>query len=367
MKILHVEGGRHLYGGAQQLLYLVQGLHARGIENVLACPTGCELSRRAAPFAAVHQMTMRGDLDVLMVRRIGRLIWSVRPDLVHLHSRIGGDVMGGIAARLAGVPVVHSRRVDNPESRLLVALKYRLFDRVIAISEEIGRVKLAEGVPAAKLRCVHSAVDPAPYRGPCDAGWFRTEFGLPPAGPVLGVVAQLIGRKGHRYLLQALPQLIQRFPALRAVFFGQGPREPELRESVEQAGLTEHVRFAGFRNDLARILPCLNLLVHPALAEGLGVSLLQAASAAVPIVAFRAGGVPEVVRDGVNGLLVASEDVGGLAAAIESLLADPTRARVMGLAGRALVEREFSVDQMVEGNLEVYREALEERRVSRAP
>ena len=361
MKILHVEGGRNFYGGAQQLLYLLQGLSARGLENALVCPLGCELGRRAAPFAAVHELPMGGDLDVRLIARLGRVTRSVGPDLVHLHSRIGADVMGGLAARLAGVPVVHSRRVDNPEHPLVVALKYRLFDRVIAISEEIGRVKRAEGLPPAKLRCVHSAVDPTPYLARPERDWLCSEFGLPPDGPILAVVAQLIERKGHRYLLQALPRLVARFPKLSALFFGKGALEQELRQLAARTGIAERVHVAGFRSDLPRILPCLDLLVHPALAEGLGVSLLQAASAGVPIVAFRAGGVPEVVQDGVNGLLVEPGDVDGLVQAIEALLGDPARASAMGRAGRSLVQREFSVDRMVEGNLAVYRELLAER------
>jgi len=361
VKILHVEGGRNLYGGALQVRYLLEGLHARGVHNVLACRSDSDLSRAAAPFAEVHGMPMAGDMDLPMIGRLYGLIRSVKPDLVHLHSRIGADVMGGVAARLAGVPVVHSRRQDNPEPRWMVALKYRLHDRVIAISEAIARVLLSEGLPAAKLRCVRSAVDPRPFQRPCERDWFLAEFGLPAASQVIAIVAQLIARKGHRALIEALPGLIAQFPALHLLVLGKGPLERELREMIRHLGLTGRVYLAGFRDDLPRILPCLELLVHPALMEGLGVSLLQAASAGLPIVACRAGGMPEAVRDGVNGLLVPPEDVAVLGEAIARILSDPGLARSMGAAGRALVEREFSVDVMVEGNLKVYRELLEEK------
>jgi glycosyltransferase involved in cell wall biosynthesis len=100
----------------------------------------------------------------------------------------------------------------------------------------------------------------------------------------------------------------------------------------------------------------MDLLVHPARMEGLGVSLLQAASAGVPIVASRVGGIPEAVRDGENGLLVPPGDIAALRAAIETLLADPERRRRLGAGGQTLMAREFSVDAMVEGNLAVYRE-----------
>ncbi len=361
MRILHVEGGRNLYGGAQQVLYLLEGLHRRGIESLLVCRAGTDLARAAAPFASVRTPPMGGDLDVLLPWRLLEILRDWRPDLVHLHSRIGADVMGGIAARLAGVPAVYSRRQDNPERRWAVALKYRLHDRVVAISEGIGSLLLSEGLPPEKLVRVRSAVDPRPFLAPCDGGWFRREWGLPEGAPVIGVVAQLIARKGHRYLLEALPELVPEFPGLRVLFFGQGPEQGALRQQIAQLGLDRVVSLAGFRSDIARVLSCLTLLVHPAIREGLGVSLLQASCAAVPILAARAGGIPEAVRDGVNGLLVPPGDVGALRAGLRRLLGDPALRARLGQGGRALMLEEFSVDGMVEGNLAVYRRVLAER------
>ncbi len=360
MRILHVEGGANLYGGAQQVLYLLEGLAARGVENWLACREGCELAQRAAPFAEVHAMPMGGDLDLGMSRRLYRLILRIKPDLVHLHSRIGADVMGGIAARLAGVPVLHTRRVDNPEPRWLVAAKYRLHDRVIAISEAIAGVLLKEGVPADKLRVVRSAVVADAYRRPCAR--HRVLEGLGLSGDVLlvGVVAQLIERKGHRFVLDAMPGLIAAHPKLQLVFFGKGPLAGQLQERIDAEGLAEHVRMAGFRDDLTEVLPCLDLLVHPALLEGLGVSLLQASAAGVPIVASRAGGIGEAVRDGVNGLLVPAGDSAALGAAISGLLADADFRRRLGAGGRELILDEFSSEEMVSGNLRVYRELVKQ-------
>jgi glycosyltransferase involved in cell wall biosynthesis len=345
-----------LYGGALQALYLMRGLTARGHRNLLACPRGCDLAHAAGTVAEVWELPMHGDADATMALRLAALIRRAKPDLLHLHSRIGADLWGGVAGRLAGVPVVHTRRVDNPEARWVVALKYRLHDRVIAISQEIGRVLVDEGLPEAKLRVVRSAVDAGRYAGPCARAEACASLGVPADATLLGVVAQLIDRKGHRVLLAALPELVAAFPDLRVILFGQGPLEHALRQEIESLGLADRVRLAGFRPDLERLLACLDLLVHPALMEGLGVSLLQASSAGVPIVASRAGGIPEAVRDGENGVLVPPDDSIALGRAIGALLADPERRRALSAGGRALMEREFSVDAMVEGNLAVYRE-----------
>ncbi len=359
MKVLHVEGGRHYYGGARQVVYLLEGLAQRGIDNVLVCPPGAAVAGPAAPFAEVLPTTLRGDLDVAFVARLRSHIRAVRPDLVHLHSRRGTDVWGGIAAKSAGVPCVLSRRVDNRERGWVVAAKYRLFDRVIAISEGIRDVLLDEGVPAQRVRCVRSALDARPWLQPVDRASFRREFGLDHDAIVIGVVAQLIRRKGHRHLFDALKTLVAERPRLRVLLFGQGPLRAELEARVAREGLASIVRFVGFRDDLPRWMGGLDVLAHPADREGLGIALLQAQAAGVPVVASRAGGMPEAVDDGATGFLVAPGDVRALADALCRLVDDPALRERMGAAARARVLERFSLDAMVDANLAVYREVLQ--------
>lgn len=360
VKVLHIEAGRHLYGGARQVLYLLEGLTGTGaVRNQLVCPLGSAIAAAAqGSCERVHAIPMGGDLDLSLVLRLHRLIRAEAPDLVHVHSRRGADPQGGIAARLAAVPAVLSRRVDNPESRLSVRLKYPLYAKVITISDGIRQVLLAAGLAPEKVVCVHSAIDARPFLAGCDKDWFRKEFGLPPGARTLAVIAQLIKRKGHVHLLEALPGIVRQHPELQVLFFGQGPLEAELSDRIGGLGLGDHVRLAGFRSDLDRILPCLDLVVHPATMEGLGISLLQAAAAGLPIVAARAGGIPEAVRNGENGLLVPPGDSGALGEAVLWILDHPDEAWAMGKRGRALVEREFSVPAMVSGNLSVYRQVL---------
>ena len=191
----------------------------------------------------------------------------------------------------------------------------------------------------------------------------RAVGGLDPAlvhDPVEAVQAGVLV-PGVAGALGPLPDVGEVHPRLRVLVFGRGPLETELRQAIADQGLAENVHMMGFVNNLPELLGCLDLLVHPAEMEGLGVSLLQASAARVPIIASRAGGMPEAVRDGDNGVLVAPGDVPALAAAMNRLLDDaPLRAR-MGEAGRALVLREFSTEVMCEGNLAVYRTVLEGR------
>jgi len=358
LRVMHVEAGRHLYGGALQVALLIDGLAARGVHNVLVCPEDSAIATVTAADRVVT-LPMHGEIDVTLAWRLARLLRAQRPDLLHLHSRRGADLWGGIAARLAGVPSVLTRRVDNPEPRWLARAKYRLFDRVVVISRGIGDVLEREGVDAARMACVRSAIDTSRYAGrACDRAAFTRAFELPDDAPVGGVIAQLIPRKGHRLLIEAMPGILRAHPRLSFVFFGQGPQRQALERQCRELGLDEHVRFAGFRTDLEQWLPCLDLVVHPAQMEGLGIALLQAAACGRPVVAVRAGGMPEAVRDGETGVLVEAGDVAGLGAAVSGLLDEPARARRMGEAGAAMVAREFGVDAMVEGNLAVYRAVL---------
>ena len=357
-KILHVETGRHLYGGAQQVVHLISGLRTRGVPSVLVCAAGSDIARSLAGVAKIYEVPIRGELDWGLTRHVLRVARQERPAIVHLHSRRGADLFGGLAARWGHLPVVLSRRVDTAESRWTSPLKYQLFDRVIAISHCIERVLLESGVPPAKVSCVHSGIDAAAFAMPADRAWLCGEFGFPPGSLVVGMIAQLIPRKGHTLLLQAISSLAAAYPQLRAILFGQGPLEASLRDEITARGLKERVLLGGFRRDLSRIVPSLDLVVHPALAEGLGVALIQSAAAGVPIIGTHAGGVPEIVRDQDNGLLVPPGDASALAAAMDRLLGDETLRKQMGQRGRELVAREFSLEQMVAGNLVVYQDLL---------
>ncbi len=341
------------------MLYLMSGLREEGVESILVTPPESALGEAARERGIrVRPVPLAGEADLRFVPRLRRVLREESPDLVHCHSRRGADTLGGIAAAWAGIPAVVSRRVDNPEPRWQAVPRYRLYRHVITISERIRQEVLSSGVLPGDVTCVRSAVEVERWGGPCDAARFRELVGAGDGEPVAGVAAQLIERKGHRDLLAALPEVLDRVPGLRVVFLGRGPLEGALREEARRRGVSHRVTFAGFVPDLQRVLPCLDLLVHPARMEGLGVVLLQASAAGVPIVAARAGGIPEAVRQGVNGLLVPPSDPAALGRAMLRVLLDPALAASLREGGRRLAAEEFSVPAMVRGNLTIYRRVL---------
>lgn len=359
MKVLHIELGKHLYGGAKQVTFIMRGLRDDfGVENILLATQGSAIAKEMQQQGfGVIEVPAGGDLDIGLIWRIKKVIQTVQPDIVHIHSRRGADVFGGLAARLAKVPAVISRRVDNPEPRWVTQWKYGLYQKVITISDGIREVLLSQGLATSKVETVRSSLA-KDATCDCDTHKFAQRFDLPENAFVIGVVAQLIERKGHKYLLQALPELLKRHPEIKVIFFGQGKYRSELESEIERLDLQETVQFAGFVKDMPALFGCLDLVVHPALMEGLGVSLLQASQQGVPIVASAVGGIPEAVEDNVNGLLVPPAEMEALQSAILRLMEDDTLRQQFGTNAKQLMKDKFSVTQMVAGNYQVYQEIL---------
>ena len=361
MKILHVETGRHFLGGPQQVIYLIDALQARGVDNILVCPPDSGIDTVAREHGIRTQnLFCAGDLDLPFAYRLTQFIKAEKPDIVHCHSRRGADVLGGLAASFADVPAVVSRRVDNTELSLVAGLRYRPFRRVIAISEAIADMLRAQGIEDLRLEVIHSAVDTDAFDRTAGCEAMRTEFGIPDDAFALVAAGQLIPRKGHRYLLQAVSELKLTHPNVRLVIFGDGYLNNQLRDQAFTLGLGDVVQFAGYRDDLDSFVSCFDLFVHPALAEGLGVAVLKAAAAGLAVVACDAGGVGEAVVDGETGLLVPPEDPAALRDAIAALIDDDERRQAFARAGRERMQKHFAIVTMADKHMGLYESLLAE-------
>jgi glycosyltransferase involved in cell wall biosynthesis len=177
---------------------------------------------------------------------------------------------------------------------------------------------------------------------------------LPHHAPLVGNVAALVPHKGQRYLIEAAHLVVQEIPDARFVIFGEGELREHLERLVHERNLEKHVLLPGFRTDVLGCIKGFDVFAMSSVTEGLGTSLLDAMACRTPIVATRTGGIPEIVEDGVNGLLVPPRDAPALARAIVRMLNDETGRRTMGEAGFSRVNERYTVERMVAGTAAIY-------------
>ena len=354
--ILHTESSVGLGGQELRILSESRWLREHGWDALLACPPASGLAAEArAAEVPLATLPMRSALDVRALLALRALMRARAVALVHTHSSID-SWLGTLAAKSLGLPVVRGRHVTIPIRRHR-ALVYRLADRVIA-SGEVARARvLAAGVPAGRVVAVAAGYDPARFHAGVSGLRVRAELGL--TGPVVGLVANVRGSKGHRYFLEAARDVLRARPETRFLIVGDGVGFDDVRRRVQALGLTPHVIMTGFRRDVPEVMAALDVLVLPSIkSEAVSQVIPQALAVGTPVVGTTVGGTPEVVRDGATGRLVPPADAPALASAILDVLADPARARAMARAGQAWARTHCTIDATMARTTAVYGELL---------
>jgi glycosyltransferase involved in cell wall biosynthesis len=362
MKIAHVDAETGFSGGEVQLFLLIDGLARLGYEGAVFCPPGSrsegEARRRGIP---VHTIPMANDLDLRAIAGLRLGLSRCRPDLVHLHTG-RATWLGGLAAWMLSLPAITTRRMDKPighgwRQRVTYG---PLVARAVAVSCAVREALFAGGVAPGKVVLIHDAVDAREGECASATGDLRTALGASADAVVLLAIASLHRRKGLDVLLDALARTKSRRIVLWIA--GDGPERGSLEAQATRLGLSEQVRFLGFRQDVPSLLDACDAVVLPSRQEGLGVAALEGMAAGRPVVASRVGGLEEVVVDGRTGILVPREDPERLAMAIDRLADDPGLRQRLGGAGPARISEGFLASQMVSAYDELYRSVVEERR-----
>jgi glycosyltransferase involved in cell wall biosynthesis len=358
---LHVDTARTWRGGQNQVLLTVNGLRSIGHRATLVAHPNGELRRRAAESLDLIPLAPRTEMDLSAAWRFSRLVRRLKPDVIHAHDPHGIAMaslalsFGAGAAHPGRPPVlVASRRVDfHLKGNSFSRWKHRQVDCFIAASEAIRQMLVADGVPASSTVTVHEGIDVDHVRAAPPVN-VHEAFWLPHHAPVVGNVAALVPHKGQRYLVEAAHLVVQDMPDVRFVILGEGELREHLERQVHEHRLEKHVLLPGFRTDVLGCIKGFDLFAMSSVTEGLGTSLLDAMACARPIVATRAGGIPEIVDDGVTGRLVPPRDAHALARAIVELLRDEAARGRMGAAGYERVRERFTVDRMVAETAAVY-------------
>lgn len=337
--------------------------------QVCAIEPGDELEER--PRYAEVQRTVFGRSGhlgrVASISALVKLFRRERPDVAHLHNFLP-HVRGSLAARLAAVPVVVTTKHGSSRPRLLhskavACWSWQLSDVVVAVSADAREKFVAGyGFPVEKARVILNGVDTDRFL-PADNGReAKRSRVLGVSGrPLLGTVCRIESYKGIPTLLEALTTVVRQEPETRLVVVGDGSQRGDCERRAQQLGLADRVYFLGNRADVDAIYPLLDLYVQPSYSEGISLTLLEACSCELPVVATTIGGNPEIVVDRKTGILVPPRDADALSAAILEQWHAPDSAHAMGRAARARVVEMFSLDSMIGRYVELYQELLSRR------
>jgi glycosyltransferase involved in cell wall biosynthesis len=297
------------------------------------------------------------------VWQVARHLEAFRADLLHCHLPVTG-VVGRLAGRLAGVPVVYTEHNlherYHPLTRRLNLWTWGLQERVVAVSGEVRDSALRHAGERVLVEVILNGVPVDRFRPDSEArARLRRELGIAPQAPVVGTVAVFRPQKRLHDWLEAARRIREAHGEARFLLVGDGPLRGELEERARQLGLGDAVLFPGLQEEVRPYLGAMDLFLQSSDFEGLPVALLEALAMELPVVATAVGGVPEVVEPGVSGILVPPGQPEDLAEAVVDLLARPERARALGAAGHARVVERFSMERMLLSLEALYRRVLE--------
>jgi glycosyltransferase involved in cell wall biosynthesis/serine acetyltransferase len=373
LRVFHMANSLETGGSEHQMVEIACRQKARGQEITVGCLSrkGPLLDVLAQAGIGVSEFNPEGRLVGLAgIRQIIRLTVFLRRhrvDVFQSHD-LYSTLLGVPAAWLARVPVIISSRRDlaswwwyTRRNRRILRHIQNFSSRIIANSQAVEDFLVREdGFDRRQICVVRNGVD---FKRFANASGDREKL-FPNLGRedrLIAVVANMnVKSKGHSDLIAAGQEICQEFPGAKFLCIGDGIERRELERTVEELRLRNHFLFLGRRDDVPNILACCDLFVLPSWAEGLPNSVLEAMAAGVPVVATRVGGIPEIIADGVGGLLVPAQDSRALAAAIAQLLRDPQRAQRFAEVAQERARTEFSYERLLAALDRLYRETFPE-------
>ena len=364
--ILHIIGGGEIGGAEQHVLSLLNNLDRSRFYPHLACLTRGPLATLAHKTNIPTQtFPMCFPLDLSPLPSLIHWARQKGINLIHTHGS-RANLLGRLSAKWLGLPclsTVHSSLAHDylsPWSARLALgldrLTLPLTSGIITVSNHLAQEVALRG--GQNIETIYNGQSPHTFKDPSqDRHQFRKQWGIPTNSFVIGTIGRLHPTKGQIYLVKAAIQLHLRFPDLHLLLIGDGPLRQDLESELRLNSLP--YTLTGYLPQAFKALPAMDLFVLPSASEGMGLVLLEAMQAGVPIVASAIGGIPEVVRAGKDGLLVPPGDVTGFAEACASIIENPNLAKSLVHSGQARWAL-FSIESMVRETAQVYTRLLDQ-------
>jgi len=359
-------------GGAQEHVYsLVTRLDPDRYDvRVVSLSHGSSVRRLAK--AGIDVSVIDEPDDDQSARALAAAMTDFEPEIIHNHM-YRAEVIGTRASLILGetgcrrpavISTVHSSRVRCAEDRQTLRQLTPLMSRLIVVSKAIERKIRDEGRTGAPVSLIYNGVDLQRYTDQQPCCTLHEDYGIPENAPIVGVVARLEPEKGHRTLVDAWPEVLALIPDAWLLIVGEGSERNALEAEAVSLGIESRVVFTGRRDDVPAVTAALDIAVLPSYREAQGLSVLEAMALGRPVVASNVGGIPEMIEDGVTGLLVPPDDCPALAAAIVRLLTDHPLADTLGKRGHDLVHERFCIELMVDSVESIYDEEALKMRLS---
>lgn len=361
IKVLHIDSEKSWRGGQQQAAYLNQSLVEKGIFTNFICQPSSKLYKyfcnNGLPSVPLR---MRGELDVKAAYKIAGICRKNGYNILHLHSAHSMAI--GLLAKLfhRQLKLIGMKRVDFRISKnFLSRVKYSSgwMDKIVCISEAIRNVLIEDGIPKAKLMTIHSGIDINKFSENKKSTSIREEFNIPAKNILIGTIAAVVGHKDYPNLLKAAEKVITKYEDVTFLAVGEGKDMDQTKALSAGMNLKDKFIFTGYRSDVGKFLKSFDIFVLASKMEGMGTSLLDAQAVGLPIVATKTGGIPEIIEDGLNGLLVEPQNPDALADSMSRLIED-TELRESLNKGALQHVKQFSISHNVEKYLELYNELL---------
>jgi len=315
--------------------------------------------------------------DPILVLNLFLLFKKNKYDIIHTHTTKAG-ILGRIAARIAGIPVIihgiHGNSLEVSDNRLIHIIKIFLENKIsnftdayISVSEKVSekylKYKIGEtkkyftiksGIKLSKFMQINKEIDIQKK---------RSAIGIKGGDFVIGNVGRLVASKGHRFLFQAMKRIMQlrKNQSVKLLIIGDGNYKEELFEIVKEFGIGKDVIFLGFKKNIAEMMALMDIFVLTSLREGLPKVLVEAAAAGIPSVAFNIDGVSEIIKDGYSGFLVRPKNIEDLTDKIMRYIDDKELIMLHGKKGKVFVKDKWSIEEMIQKTEKIYQDLIKRK------
>lgn len=354
-RVMQVITPSHMSGAEMQLVRLTRQMQARGHQLTTAIKRGCPATTEMWRLGIdAKPLAIGGKFNVLAIQILAQHARQTRAELIQSTLSTASWWCGWLE-RLSGMPTIgHVQGFTS-------ARWHRRQSHLMAVSQAVKDDLIDQGIAAERITVLYNALGPEEFVPRREPRVVRDELGATVDTPVIGTIAHLSEKKGHRDLFAAIPHVCREFPRAQFWIVGQGPLRAELEAIARRDGTINQVRFLGFRRDMADIMNAIDVMALPSHREPCALVYIEAALAQKPILACRAGGAPESVADGESGLLVPVGDSQAIAAALCELLDNRDRARAMGRFGYDRARDLFGWPRFIRTLEGVYDRVLDER------